>query len=1169
MKQFLKLNIFLPLTILFLGLLLLPGVLISATEVLTPPNYVEIDVAADRLSLVASQVTFTALGMDEDVYLYADKGAGYFGDFTHTLEVELTGSTDWKPQAVVYGLSNEVGNTKGHREGLGINLQGGTNTAHYVIRLYENVAWDNNFSVDSLAIELNTPYYLTITRLGTSLTLTIYTDANRLNIHDTLSLTVDSRAYQHIYAASSWNDGLVDKDISGYTKDLDIDIGGAPQSDTAAPSISNPQPTGTLSAGTTQTTISLDADELATCKYSTTAGISYDLMTNTFSTTGGTTHSTLVTGLSDGNSYIYYVRCQDTSNNQNTTDFQISFSIAEPSPPDTIPPNISNIQVTNITASGATVIWITDDLSDSTVNYGLTTSLNLTQSDASLVTSHLTNLISLSSETLYYYQITSCNSDNYCSDSSTFSFTTSAPSTGDSTVVGVLSLAPTFEHIGVVSPFSDDNNESNQAVLEYREVGSSVWKSGVAMTVDRRDELMEFGSGIRPNTFKNQWRAVIFGLQPNTEYEARVIYTDPDGVTGSPIVNTVRTRNDNPPSLGDTYYVSFSGSDANPGTIGAPFRTIQHAADIVQAGDRVLVVSGTYNESVEVTASGQEDNYITFESSVEHGAILNGGGYNFQLSGNYIRIKGFDLRNPSGGHAGNVKVGGRNGNVVGSIIEDNIMTDPSGQYGASCVLVGASEKTLIQRNQIQTTGTGPANYFGILFWDTYGGNVVRDNDIITEGVFKDGIGSMDNFHVEDGPGPNSFVYDNYIYGPWDDAIELEGGDMNVAIWGNFTKNSNALADGAPMNMMLGLAAVVVGPMYAIGNVVVDHVDAAVKMGSDSYGNIYLYHNTIYSTRTGQGICHFGNNAIAENITSRNNLIYLMGSTADGRIICNWDTSGDKGFSSYDYEGVWTGREWAEGFDVMWYNTQYRGLENFQSATDQMQHSILISDPMFVDTANDNLRLQPGSLAIDKGVVLPGINNQNSLWAFRGSAPDLGAYEYNSGAPSPSFTISSTNQLYLFHDQSNLLEITGSNFDLTTSYYLKFIQGTTEAASFTVQTQNSSTINLNLTTTQINTLPVGFYDLKLERTTDSISQTHTKQILVTVLGDIWSQTATEIAEQKRDGKVDIYDVSRLLSKWGSTAPGDLAEADINPGPGNVSQGAVDLYDANLTMKNWLP
>ena len=51
-------------------------------------------------------------------------------------------------------------------------------------------------------------------------------------------------------------------------------------------------------------------------------------MTNTFSSTGGTAHSTLVSGLVDGTSYSYYVRCQDGTGNANPDDFVITFSVA-------------------------------------------------------------------------------------------------------------------------------------------------------------------------------------------------------------------------------------------------------------------------------------------------------------------------------------------------------------------------------------------------------------------------------------------------------------------------------------------------------------------------------------------------------------------------------------------------------------------------------------------------------------------------------------------------------------------------------------------------------------------------------------------------------------------------------------------------------------------------
>ena len=55
-------------------------------------------------------------------------------------------------------------------------------------------------------------------------------------------------------------------------------------------------------------------------------------MTNNFSTTGGTAHSTLVNGLAAGN-YSFFVRCRDAANNANPADFPITFSIAQAASP--------------------------------------------------------------------------------------------------------------------------------------------------------------------------------------------------------------------------------------------------------------------------------------------------------------------------------------------------------------------------------------------------------------------------------------------------------------------------------------------------------------------------------------------------------------------------------------------------------------------------------------------------------------------------------------------------------------------------------------------------------------------------------------------------------------------------------------------------------------------
>jgi hypothetical protein len=127
--------------------------------------------------------------------------------------------------------------------------------------------------------------------------------------------------------------------------------------DTTPPIRSGGSPSNTLIAGTTQTTISLaTTNENATCRYSTTQGVVYSSMpVNSFTTTGARSHSTTVTGLTNGGNYSYYVRCIDGAGNANTNDYPIQFSIALPDT--TVPAAISNLSASCTTSTSCSLSW--------------------------------------------------------------------------------------------------------------------------------------------------------------------------------------------------------------------------------------------------------------------------------------------------------------------------------------------------------------------------------------------------------------------------------------------------------------------------------------------------------------------------------------------------------------------------------------------------------------------------------------------------------------------------------------------------------------------------------------------------------------------------------------------------------------------------------------------
>jgi hypothetical protein len=98
---------------------------------------------------------------------------------------------------------------------------------------------------------------------------------------------------------------------------------------------------------------------------------------------------------------------------------------------------------------------------------------------------------------------------------------------------------------------------------------------------------------------------------------------------------------------GKAYYVAPSGSDSNPGTSAAPFKTIMKAASVATAGVTVHVADGTYRETITSSNSGTASAYITFQSDNKWGAKIispaTGHSAAWHNTGDYVAIIGFDI----------------------------------------------------------------------------------------------------------------------------------------------------------------------------------------------------------------------------------------------------------------------------------------------------------------------------------------------------------------------------------------------------------------------------------------------------------------------------------------------------------------------------------------------
>ena len=597
------------------------------------------------------------------------------------------------------------------------------------------------------------------------------------------------------------------------------------------------------------------------------------------------------------------------------------------------------------------------------------------------------------------------------------------------TTIEVLELISTYESISVYANFAGDTNWNNIAVLEYRPTGTVNWIRGMDLTVDRR-ATVENAERIQDNSrFVDQWRGSILLATHNTEYEVRVIFTDPDGISGTnPVVNTVRTRieTDQIPSIGRSLYVAITGSDASgDGSEANPWRTIQRAANSALPGDTVYVKAGTYNEAVYITSSGASNNYITFRNFGTDLVVINPPGdiniasytsIGFIVDANYLRIKGFEISDTWGAM---VLID----NAHDVIIEDNTMRNyrshglkiggVSGALGAGFDAASNVANITAQRNTILATMADPPMDPGSILSCCHneGGHVIRSNTIEfrytgldngrTHG--EDCIGSQENSDFTDNF-KDTDIYGNTCKGSTDDAIEMDGDNVNTRVWNNIILDSN---------LQVSIAASAVGPTYVFRNVFYNPMYqwtgcAGIKEGRAGSGHVYFYHNTMYLSSPrcvdpdgtpGGGfiITDSGGGGPSSNIFLKNNIFWsgYPGGSADRTRLISSDSDL---FLDYNLFNDVNG-----GLLARYKGGSYYSIGELRTGTG-FEINGIAAVPLFTNPALGDFHLLTGSPGIDAGAIITGFNDQNSAWPYRGVAPDMGAFEITAGATAPTITV---------------------------------------------------------------------------------------------------------------------------------------------------------------------
>jgi hypothetical protein len=224
-----------------------------------------------------------------------------------------------------------------------------------------------------------------------------------------------------------------------------------------------------------------------------------------------------------------------------------------------------------------------------------------------------------------------------------------------------------------------------------------------------------------------------------------------------------------PESTGATFYVSTSGSDSNPGTQSAPWRTIQKALDTLSPGQRALVRSGTYAEDLRMDRAGTASDPISVESHPAEEPVLDSaGGHPLEVGsdGGWFRFRGFVIQDHPGTSGGNVDVYGhdveissneirqgrdqgiytdeesRNVYVLGNWIHHNGQGIAHQSHGI--YLQGADH--LVSTNLIHDHPEG----FGIQVYDKNSGSIVVNNTVAASGhsgIVIGGSGGVEGIRV--------------------------------------------------------------------------------------------------------------------------------------------------------------------------------------------------------------------------------------------------------------------------------------------------------------------------------------------------------------------------------------------------------------------------------------
>ncbi|MFL5310941.1 MAG: malectin domain-containing carbohydrate-binding protein [Myxococcales bacterium] len=529
--------------------------------------------------------------------------------------------------------------------------------------------------------------------------------------------------------------------------------------------------------------------------------------------------------------------------------------------------------------------------------------------------------------------------------------------------VGGATAVTTFHSIGLYwAPAG--GSASRQCNVQYRRINTNeAWKTGYPLWFDSR---------VGPN---GQYKGSLVLLQPGTTYEIKL------DLAGSPATSA---------SLNATTW-----SETFP--VGA-----------------TVTLPATSSSTLTIAQSGTPDAYRLYTAAPGGSTIDANGNADQNIvinNASYVIIRGVTLKNAR------INAIELRGNVHDVVIEENDVSgwgrifapDGFGEVFDAGVYAHNStstvERIIVQRNRFHHpradsnsweeprpiyNPSNPNHALGpeaITLFDSKGNHVFRYNTVFSDDQhrFTDAFGAGDNHSPTAGfPAVDSDIYGNRISHCWDDAIESEGANRNVRIWGNFTENNF---------VHIAVASTQAGPVYIFRNVsgITRETGTDINPNWDTVGRggflktkqigggkVFVFHNTILQPPPPPGFTFtigadpgLGHGEGMTNVYSRNNILHIHKDWHTSIADTLHDPQGD-----YDYD-------------------LYNGVIDALPGNETNGRK---GKPTYASgNGPGEFALDRNSLGFDQGVVLPGFND-----GYTGLKPDMGAFE--EGSPPMEFGV---------------------------------------------------------------------------------------------------------------------------------------------------------------------